>query len=287
LNERNRVAVERIAGDGRSAERATRAPRAALRPFVRGLAGFDERAAAGREQREFPVSSLVVIIEFGPPLLVTPAGDVRRAARHGSGFAVGFGEEFALVGFGPRQRGVQVDLTPTGARRLFGLPLAEFAGRIAPLSELWGRDAARLAEQLDGAPGWAERFDRVEDLLEARIVRSRLDTARVDWALGRIESTGGALAIGALARELGHSRKHLVTLFRDQVGVPPKLFARLVRFERTLQSASMPAPQPWAELALAHGYADQAHLARELRRFTGLTPTQARVSHAELAPLFG
>ena len=274
LNESYRVDVERVAGGGRSAERAARAPRPVLRPFVRGLCGFDERAPAGRVQREFPVSSLVVIIEFGPALRVTPAGDARRAARHAGGFAVGFGEEFALVEFGPRQRGVQIDLTPTGARRLFGLPLAELAGRIAPLGELWGRDAARLAEQLDAARGWAERFDRVEDLLEARIARSRLDSARVDWALGRIDAAGGALAIGELARELGHSRKHLVSLFRDQVGVPPKLFARLVRFERTLRSASTPAQQGWAELALAHGYADQAHLARELRRFTGLTPTQ-------------
>lgn len=274
-------------GDGCSSERAARATRPALRSFVRELAGFDERAPAVRVQREFPVSSLVVIIEFGPPLLVTPAGDERRAARHTGGFAVGFGEEFALVHFGPRQRGIQIDLTPTGARRLFGLPLGELAGRIAPLGELWGRDAARLGDQLDAARDWAERFDRVEDLLEARIGSSPIDTARVDWALRQIEAAGGALAIGELARELGHSRKHLVALFRDQVGVAPKLFARLVRFERTLHSAAARVPQSWAELALAHGYADQSHLARELRRFTGLTPTQARVSHAELAHLLG
>ena len=54
----------------------------------------------------------------------------------------------------------------------------------------------------------------------------------------------------------------------------PKLFARLVRFERMMREGRGGA-QSWAELALAHGYCDQAHLAREVARFTGLTPTGA------------
>jgi AraC-like DNA-binding protein len=84
--------------------------------------------------------------------------------------------------------------------------------------------------------------------------------------------------MGALARELNCRRKHLISLFRDQVGIPPKLLARLVRFDNVMRRARASASTPWAELALEHGYYDQAHLVRDVRRFTGLTPTRARAS---------
>jgi methylphosphotriester-DNA--protein-cysteine methyltransferase len=105
-----------------------------------------------------------------------------------------------------------------------------------------------------------------------------VDTARVDWALARIESSGGNVDVRSLARDLGHSPKHLVALFRDQAGAPPKLLAQLVRFERVMREAHGGLVSRWADLAIAHGYFDQAHLAREVRRFTGLSPTEARAS---------
>src|SRR5258706_444936 len=108
-----------------------------------------------------------------------------------------------------------------------------------------------------------------------RVLRTRLDTAHVDWAVARIESCDGGLDIGSLARELGCSHKHLISLFRDQVGIPPKLLARLVRFERVMHAARAEVAPGWAELALVHGYCDQAHLAREVKQLTGLTPTEA------------
>jgi AraC-like DNA-binding protein len=200
---------------------------------------------------------------------------------------VGLGDLFAITEHEGRQRGVQVDLTPTGARRFFDMPLSKFAGEIAALRDLLPAEHPTLVEQLEASPDWASRLDLVEELLAQRIFGARVDTARVDWAVARIESSGGALDVGSLARELGHSRKHLIALFRDQVGVPPKLLARLVRFERVVRQARGDVPIPWAELAIAHGYCDQAHLARDVRRFTGLTPTEARASQSELADLFG
>jgi AraC-like DNA-binding protein len=199
----------------------------------------------------------------------------------------GLGDRFAITEHEGRQCGVQVDLTPTGARRLFGMPLSELAGRIVALRDLLPAELGELSERLEASADWAARLDLVEALLARRILGARLDSARVDWALARIEASGGNLDLGALARALGHSRKHLIALFHDQVGVPPKLLARLVRFERAMRHARSGAPVRWAELASALGYFDQAHLAREVRHFTGLTPTQARVSLSELAGLLG
>jgi len=259
-------------------ELASREPCAALRRHVRSLRGYDERAPGPRSRREFPEPWVVLIFEFGESLRVTLGSDARNAPRHPGGFAAGLGDAFATTAHEGRQRGIQVDLAPTGARRLFGLPLSEIAGRLVSLRDLLPAEIDTLACRLEASRDWASRLDLVEALLARRILGARVDTARVDFSLSRIEAAGGALDVGALARELGHSRKHLVALFRDQVGIPPKLLARLVRFERAMRNARGSPEVRWAELALAHGYFDQAHLARDVGRFTGLTPTGARES---------
>lgn len=259
-------------------EMASREPCAPLRPYVRNFVGYEEWVPRPESRRQFPEPFVVLIAEFGPPLRVALGGDSRAAARHSGGFAAPLGDVFAITEHEGRQRGVQVDLTPTGARRLFGIPLSELAGQVVTLRDLLLAEDRTLAEQLDASTEWTSRLDLVEDLLARRILNAGLDTARVDWAVARIESSGGLLDVGSLAREVGHSRKHLIALFHDQVGVAPKLLARLVRFERVMRQARGSVPIRWADLAMAHGYCDQAHLARDVRRFTGLTPTEARAS---------
>jgi AraC-like DNA-binding protein len=240
---------------------------------VRSVTGFDERSPGRQRRRHFPEPWVVVIVDFGPRLHVA-LRDEGSGTRHAGGFVAGLGDAYAIVEHDGHQLGMQLDLTPTAARRLFGLPLSEIAGQIAPLRDLLPAEHRSLAEQLEASPSWTERFDLVEAMLTRRLLGSPTDTARVDQALARIEAAGGRIELGALARELGCSHKHLIALFQDQVGVNPKLFARLVRFERMMRDARG-GTRRWAELAQAHGYCDQAHLAREVARFTGLTPTEA------------
>lgn len=263
----------RIAHDGSTWELASRAPCALLERHVRSLTGFDEWSLRPRIRREFPEPWLVVIIEFGPPLRVA-LGDDR--VQNPGGFAAGLGDRHAITRHDGRSCGVQVDFTPTGARRLFGIPMSELSGRIVGLRELFSREYDVLIERLAAAPDWGLRLDLVEAFVLRRIGRARIDTARVDWALACIESRGGQLDVGSLARELGYSHKHLIALFHDQVGIPPKLLARLVRFQRVIEAARAGSAAGWADLALAHGYFDQSHLARDVKRFTGLTPNEAR-----------
>src|SRR5690606_30448911 len=98
-------------------------------------------------------------------------------------------------------------------------------------------------------------------------------TQVVRWAFDHLRARGGRVEIAALSRELGYSQKHLVSLFRDQIGMSPKRAARLVRFDH-LVSQLRDGPRPWAALACELGFSDQAHLAREVRRFAGFTPSQ-------------
>jgi AraC-like DNA-binding protein len=86
-----------------------------------------------------------------------------------------------------------------------------------------------------------------------------------------LAATGGATPIGRVAAEVGWSHKHLITRFRQQVGMPPKTAARLMRFDRMVRRLT-DRPARWPDIAAASGYADQAHFIREFREFTGTTP---------------
>ena len=256
---------------------ALRPPAAGLRPYVRGdYVGYTEWGGSPSRRREFPGPFAVMIFEFGPPIRIFEAGDRRRVSSHRGGFVSGLGEAFVVCEHDGFQQGLQVNLTAIGARLLFGVPMSELRGRVVPISDVLPVRHRRLGERMQDAAGWDERFDLLDCALAECIAGARIETSIVAWAVRRIEETGGAVEMRALARELGYSRKHVITLFRDHVGLPPKLLARIVRFDGLLRHLRTGAARSWADLALDCGYYDQAHLVREVRRFTGLTPTEAR-----------
>ena len=82
------------------------------------------------------------------------------------------------------------------------------------------------------------------------------------------------MPVGALAQEVGWSRRHLVTRFRQQVGLPPKTIARVVRFEGLLRRVAGTGGAAWSRIAAECGYYDQAHMNRDFREFAGTTPTE-------------
>ena len=168
---------------------------------------------------------------------------------------------------------LEVVLGPLEAYRLLGLPMNRLSGDTVDLVEVLGADGRRLAEQLRDTPSWRQRFALMDRFLLERLERGPRPSPEVGWAWRRLVATGGAVPIGQLAREVGWSHKHLLTKFRQQVGLRPKTAARLIRFDGVWRSLDGRRPLDWGRVAAEVGYADQAHLVREFRQFTGTTPT--------------
>jgi AraC-like DNA-binding protein len=184
------------------------------------------------------------------------------------------------------QHGVQLAITPAGARRLFGRPAAELAAAIVPLDAVMGRRADELVERLSEAPGWAARFGVLDDVLGAALAAARDDRDPPDevaFAWDRLADSAGAAAVTEVAREAGWSRRHLSERFRSEYGLAPKVMARVFRFERARRMLQRWEPPGLARVAAECGYADQAHLTREWRDLTGATPTGWRA--AERLPI--
>src|SRR5262245_4241880 len=264
---------------------AIRAPSARLRPFVYGdYMGYTEWAPSITRRREFPVPFAVMVVEFGPPLRLMERGDQRRVTSHRGGFVGGLCEDFVVCEHDGYQQGIQVNLTPIGARLLLGLPMSDLSGCIIPIGDALPARHRRLGERLSEASGWETRFDLLDDTLADCLHEASDRTRVVSWAVRRIEESGGAVSVRLLSRELGYSEKHVIAMFRDQVGIPPKLLARIVRLDCLLEQVRS-GGAGWSALGPEVGFYDQAHLVREVRRLPGVAPTQARGMVADIASL--
>jgi AraC-like DNA-binding protein len=151
--------------------------------------------------------------------------------------------------------------------------MAELGGQLVDLVEVLGADGRRLGEQLRQTTSWRRRFGLVERFLLGRLEGGPRPAPEVAWVWERLVSSGGAVPIGRLAREVGWSHKHLIARFCEQVGLRPKLAARLVRFEGVWRRLDQVGGRlDWGRVAGEAGYADQAHLIRDFHQFTGSTP---------------
>jgi len=171
-----------------------------------------------------------------------------------------------------------VRFRPGAAAYFFDLPLHELTDQRADLHALWGRDSAeQLAESL-----WAHslpdrmRLDKLERHLLCRLFtrQNGRSAGVVEGAITAIERSGGSLRIESLALSLGVSRQQLAKEFRTRVGITPKMFARVCRFQRATQDINIASANQidWSQLALDHGYFDQSHLIHEFQEFSGSSP---------------
>jgi AraC-like DNA-binding protein len=171
---------------------------------------------------------------------------------------------------GPCTPGIGAQMAPLGAYKLLGPAVAEIGGTIVDLEDIVGADARRLTEQVQSARTWEERGWLLDDFLLDRATRGPQPSPEVTHAWHLLMRSSGTDPISEIARQVGWSHKHLITKFKQQMAVTPHLAARLLRLSTVWRH--LDDDQTWARIAAECGYADQAHLTREFRRFTGTTP---------------
>jgi AraC-like DNA-binding protein len=241
-----------------------RPPHPALRRDIRTLTGWYERTDGPLRRSELPGGRVVLVVSFGPRMDVD--------GRTFTSFAAGLYDAPALTEHAGLGHGIQSYLTPLGARRFFGMPMGEITGQTVELEDLIGPAAHDLAGRLAEAPDWATRIDLFERAIAERVLAAPPVAPELEWAWERLLESDGAAPIGAIAADIGWSRRHLAVRFREELGMTPKGLARLLRFERA--AARLRAGDGLGDLALDAGYYDQAHFNRDFRAFAGTTPTE-------------
>ncbi|MFI7625195.1 helix-turn-helix domain-containing protein [Microbispora rosea] len=255
-----------------------RRPAPALRPLVAWYSGYREAGVPPATHRGLPSPYLTMIVTLDDPLVVAAHPDPLTPPGSYDTLVGGLHTSPALITHDGRQSGVQLALTPLGARALLGLPAGELSGLDLDGAEVLGRLAGELRERLLAARGWDERFAVLDAVLSRHARPTRAHPAEVARAWRRMLTAGGRVTVSGLAHETGWSTRHLNGRFREEIGLSPKEAARVVRFDRVrrlLQGAAASGRRlTLADAAAECGFYDQAHLAREFGAFAGCSPSR-------------
>jgi AraC-like DNA-binding protein len=248
-------------------------PAAPLRRYVRRYVGYGLEGFAPGTHLGLPSRHLTVVLSLGDPTRITEMPDPRQPPGAYQVLASGLTTRRAVLAHDGRQHGVQLEMTPAGARALLGLPAGELGASVVGLDVLLGAVATEVAERLAACPGWGTRFEVLDDVLLRSLGRLPPTSAELDRAWTVLVESGGEVRVGDLARDVGWSRRHLGSRFLREYGLTPKEAARVVRFERSRWMLTGPGRPRLGDVAATCGFYDQAHLCREWADLAGCSPT--------------
>lgn len=270
----NRPIRQRSYDDGRDRWQIAEAcPAPALAGIVDRYAAWTERTESFTTRRELASTTGVFIVNLGAPLQIVDARGDTHVFAAGEGFVGGLAEATSLSRSTGEMAGVHVHMPVPRLAALFDAGIADLRDRVVRLDALSGR-ARTLAIELLEAGDTTARFAMLDRFVASRAGTMRTDLA-VDAAL-RLLARPGPRTVERAAATLQWSRKRLAQHVRDATGLLPGALVRLSRFERFVAALQTAPHYGLARHAAEAGYADQAHLTRDVRRLAGTTPLDLR-----------
>ncbi|MFO0612376.1 MAG: helix-turn-helix domain-containing protein [Polyangiaceae bacterium] len=250
----------------------SRAPHPALQPFVKRIWAGDgsESRVAGQREHVLPTGLMHLAVRFSPEPIALFQGGERREFGHA--VVGGARSGFIVKDVSAPSIAVGAELHPGAALPLFGAPADEFAERHTALEDVWGAEACRLRDRLGAESSLERRLEAFEAFLLTRLPRVRGVHPAIADAITSIADR----PIASSVERSGYSHRAFIELFRRAVGLPPKVFARVIRFQRVAQRIARGESVSLADAAAEAGYADQAHLSRDFAAFAGVSPAAYR-----------
>jgi AraC-like DNA-binding protein len=245
----------------------------------------EDRCSAPAEQRILPDGCVELICHFGSRF-----NEISRAGLRSPQpccFVVGMLTAPFVVQPSGDAETMGIRFRPGCAYLFFPQPLDALTNRVVDLDDMWGTAARDLWEQLADAPDDSAHVDRMSSALLARLARATSDPVTASAVSDLVRSAGRA-SISLIAARIGVTPRHLQRRFGQRIGVPPKLLARILRFQNTLRQRA-PAPDgrtDWVRVAVHCGYSDQSHLIRDYAAFAGETPGSLMAAEGELSSYF-
>ncbi|WP_267220690.1 helix-turn-helix domain-containing protein [Dyella silvae] len=248
-------------------------PAPPLDALVSRLWDWDMPQAGHHYERVLPVPGAALIINLHENETRVYSDDgLRRCTRAAASVIGGPCLRSQIIDTAEQVRVMGVVFRPGGAHAFTGEHHEVLVTQDIGLEDLFGSSAHQLRERLLNTPSAQVRLDVLEQWLLAHMRMPQL-APEVLYALGEIGRQPQVARIGALVRDTGLSEYRFGRLFRRQVGMGTKRYARLMRFRGVVDAVYRCAAVDWSGVAVDGGYGDQAHLVHEFREFAGMTPT--------------
>src|SRR5437867_7208653 len=238
----------------------THRPGHPLASYVEALWYYDGYQTAHHKERVLPNGRFQVVINLSA----------------GLGAVCGMRSQYIVIEPAAIQSAMGVVFRSGGARSFFEVPSHDFYNQVVPLDVVWGSQTAQLRDRLREVVTVGGKFQVFETALLRAMQRGAEQRLAlhpsVQYALRAFRRAPHIRTVIGVSEEAGLSRRRFSQLFREQVGIPPKLYCRLVRFREVVRQVAAGGRVDWADVALAGGYYDQAHLAHESGGLSGMSP---------------
>jgi len=246
-----------------------KAPNPLLRSWVRTLWYCRAPLVAHNRERVLPNGCMQIILNLSRNYLTDCGEDGKPDRRLPRAIVVGTRARYAVVDTTDMEEIVGIVIEPGGFAGLFRERADLFFERSVGLEEVWA--GTSLTDRLCEVPTPVEKLRTLEGFLNRRLHPGTRRSELVDHAMHLFRGKG--FCVAECARSVGVSERRLSQVFREQVGLSPKMWCRIGRFQTAVRTLHNGVDVPWPELALHCGYYDQSHFANDFRAFSGINPT--------------
>lgn len=189
-------------------------------------------------------------------------------------WASGVRNEFISIHSGRDSEMLILNLVKGRAFPFFQMPMSEMADRVVEGDLVFGNLIQQIREAVGAAKTPEEKFKITEAFLIQRVKNHLTVNPFVDFAIQKMVENPSQLTIKSVVSKVGFSQKHLIHLFKKHIGVSPKSYLKILRFQKAIQEIDMKPNVEWSQIAYDCGYFDQAHFINDFKKFSGFTPEE-------------
>lgn len=255
-------------------------PRPPLDRFIAAMIYFDDVRHEHNFDRFLPNGDTEILIDFhDAPQFIYDNHSLKEIQACNRIWASGLRTEPITIPSGNKSEMMVISCKKGMAASFFPFPMHEIADSVVDADLVWGRDFGLLREKLLATSDIDERFRVVEDFLLGEF-QSQLTIDRcVAFAIGEMTERPDALSIARMNHQIGYSQKHFTDLFRRAVGVTPKSYLKIMRFQKAVRTIDDQHDLDWGQIALECGFYDQSHFINDFKHFSGFTPEHYSTIH--------
>lgn len=253
----------------------THIPAFPLNQFIEAFVYFERAEHAHTVDRFLPNGDTEILIDFhDTPQHIYDNNTLKEIQACHQVWASGLRTEPITIPSGNGATMMVISFKKGAAGAFFPFPMDEISDCVVDADLVWGGEFALLRERLLATKDIELRFTILEDFLLRRFKGKLELNPCVSFAVREMIGCPDRLSIRRMNEKIGYSQKHFTQMFRKQVGVAPKSFLKIMRFQKAVRTIDASRDINWGDVALASGFYDQAHFIHDFKHFSGFTPEQ-------------
>lgn len=252
-------------------------------PILSALNGYVEKIWLFESSCRLPTNDLKLIVPNGRPLLLLTHKNGALGTMDSRQFSVAE-NKIAIVGVSDKAAVVDsladgptasigIEFSPFAFYRFFDIPAADLSNNLHFLPDVSGKKAADLERRISACTQPEEKVLLLQSWLFSLLTK-KVEDSLFEYCIQQIEATNGDITVSQLEKNTGYSSRWLNIKFKERLGISPKIFSSIIRFQHYYKALILQAPTVATKRSYYNQYYDQAHFIKDFKRFTGMTPTQ-------------